>query len=153
MYAGAVPLHEHSYPPKPPPRRILLIEDNRDAREIYRMMLELEGHLVLEAGEGHRGLELLKTELPDVAVIDLGLPGLDGYQIASSFRREPTSNRVLLVAVTGHATPEARERSRAAGFDHHLIKPVDPEVLRELLIQGPPASSPGAPAADRHPLA
>ncbi|HTX05334.1 MAG TPA: ATP-binding protein [Steroidobacteraceae bacterium] len=123
--------------PKTLPRRVLLIEDNRDARETFRMMLELAGHEVMEAEEGHRGLELLKTELPDIAVIDVGLPGLDGYQIASSFRREPTGNRVLLVALTGYGTPDARERSRAAGFDHHLIKPIDPEVLRELMVSVP----------------
>jgi two-component system, sensor histidine kinase len=120
------------------PRRVLLIEDNRDARETFRMMLELAGHEVMEADEGHRGLELLKTELPDIAVIDVGLPGLDGYQVASRFRKEPTSNRVLLVALTGYGTPDARERSRAAGFDHHLIKPIDPEVLRELLVSDLP---------------
>jgi signal transduction histidine kinase len=118
---------------KPVPRRILLIEDNRDARETFRMMLELAGHQVLEAEEGRRGLELLKTELPDIAVIDVGLPGLDGYEIASRFRREPQSNQVLLVALTGYGTAEALERSREAGFDHHLIKPVDPEILRELM--------------------
>src|SRR5581483_7889865 len=113
------------------PRRVLLIEDNRDARETFRMMLELAGHEVLEAEEGQSGLELLKSALPDVAVIDVGLPGLNGYEIASRFRREPQGNRVLLVALTGYGTPEARERSRAAGFDHHLIKPVDPKVLRD----------------------
>jgi PAS domain S-box-containing protein len=123
------------------PRRVLLIEDNRDARETFRMMLELAGHEVLEAEEGQSGLELLKSSLPDVAVIDVGLPGLNGYEIASRFRREPQGNRVLLVALTGYGTPEARERSRAAGFDHHLIKPVDPEVLRDLM--GRPL--PGAP--------
>jgi signal transduction histidine kinase/CheY-like chemotaxis protein len=124
--------------PKPVPRRVLLIEDNRDARETFRMMLELAGHQVLEAEEGRKGLELLKTELPDIAVIDVGLPGLDGYQIASSFRKEPTSNQVMLVALTGYGTPEARERSRAAGFDHHLIKPIDPDVLRDLMVENPP---------------
>jgi signal transduction histidine kinase len=120
-------------------RRVLLIEDNPDARETFRMMLELAGHEVIEADDGRRGLELLKTELPDVAVIDVGLPGLDGYQIARMFREEPESKRVLLVALTGYGTPEARERSRAAGFDHHFIKPIDPEVLRDLMIGSLPA--------------
>jgi signal transduction histidine kinase len=128
--------------PKMAPRRVLVIEDNRDARETFRMMLELAGHQVIEADEGHRGLELLKTELPDVAVIDVGLPGLDGYQIASRFRKEPAGKRVLLVALTGYGTPEARERSRAAGFDHHLIKPIDPEVLRALMVVNLPPPSP-----------
>ncbi|HVS76432.1 MAG TPA: ATP-binding protein, partial [Steroidobacteraceae bacterium] len=96
--------------PKTVPRRVLLIEDNRDARETFRMMLELAGHHVIEADDGRRGLELLKAELPDIAVIDVGLPGLDGYQIASTFRKEPASGSVLLVALTGYGTPEARER-------------------------------------------
>ncbi|HEX5462726.1 MAG TPA: ATP-binding protein [Steroidobacteraceae bacterium] len=121
------------------PRRVLVIEDNRDARETFRMMLELAGHQVLEADEGRKGLELLKTELPDIAVIDVGLPGMDGYQIASTFRKEPRSKQVILVALTGYGTREARERSRAAGFDHHLIKPIDPEVLRELMVEEPPS--------------
>ena len=120
-----------------PPRRVLLIEDNRDARETFRMMLELAGHEVLEAEEGQTGLEMLKSALPDVAVIDVGLPGLNGYEIASRFRREAQGNRVLLVALTGYGTPEARELSRAAGFDHHLIKPVDPQVLRDLMGRSP----------------
>ena len=118
------------------PRRILVIEDNRDARETFRMMLEPAGHHVLEADEGRKGLELLNTELPDIAVIDVGLPGMDGYQIASTFRKEPRSKEVILVALTGYGTPEARERSRA-GFDHYLIKPIDPEVLRELMVEEP----------------
>lgn len=108
------------------------------------MMLELAGHEVLEADDGRTGLELLKAELPDIAVIDVGLPGLDGYEIARSFRREPASSRVTLVALTGYGTPEARERSRAAGFDHHLIKPIDPEVLRTLMMGGDPPAQPPA---------
>jgi two-component system, sensor histidine kinase len=126
-------------PARTVPRRVLLIEDNRDARETFRMMLELAGHQVLEAEEGRSGLELLRTELPDIAVIDVGLPGLDGYEIASRFRKEPQSHRVTLVALTGYGTPEARERSRAAGFDHHLIKPIDPDALRVLMGQPRPS--------------
>jgi signal transduction histidine kinase/ActR/RegA family two-component response regulator len=132
-------------------RRVLIVEDNRDAREMFRIMLELDGHQVLEAEEGRAGLQLLRTELPDVAFIDVGLPGLDGYEIARQFRceSEETSgdgfgsstgaaeaharHRVLLVALTGYGTPDALERSRRAGFDHHLIKPVNPEALYKLL--------------------
>jgi CheY-like chemotaxis protein len=112
---------------------VLVIEDNRDAREMFRVMLELAGHEVLEAEEGVSGLELLKATRPDIAVIDVGLPGLNGYEIARRFRAEPDADGVMLVALTGYGTPEARERSRQAGFDHHLIKPVDPDTLRELM--------------------
>jgi signal transduction histidine kinase/DNA-binding NarL/FixJ family response regulator len=132
-------------------RRVLIVEDNRDAREMFRIMLELDGHQVLEAEEGCAGHQLLRTESPDVAFIDVGLPGLDGYEIARRFRGEsegtsgddfgsPASaagararRRVLLVALTGYGTPDALERSRRAGFDHHLIKPVNPEALYKLL--------------------
>jgi PAS domain S-box-containing protein len=114
-------------------RRVLIVEDNRDAREMFRVMLELAGHEVLEAEEGVSGLELLKAMRPDVAVIDVGLPGLNGYEIARRFRAERGSERVMLVALTGYGTPEARERSRQAGFDHHLIKPVNAEALEEIL--------------------
>ena len=114
-------------------RRVLLIEDNRDAREMFRIMLELSGHEVIEAEEGLSGLEMLKSLRPDVAVIDVGLPGLNGYEVARRFREEPDSGAVMLVALTGYGTPEARERSRKSGFDHHLIKPVNGEALEELL--------------------
>ena len=117
-------------------RRVLIIEDNRDAREMFRMMLELDGHQVIDAEEGCAGLQLLRAESPDVAFIDVGLPGLDGYEIARRFRSEAdggAGRRVLLVALTGYGTPDALERSRRAGFDHHLIKPVNPEALYRLL--------------------
>jgi CheY-like chemotaxis protein len=112
---------------------VLVIEDNQDAREMFRMMLELAGHEVLEAGDGLTGLEILKAQRPDVAVIDVGLPGLNGYEIARRFREEPDSDDVTLVALTGYGTPDARERSRQAGFDHHLIKPVNAEALQRIL--------------------
>jgi two-component system, sensor histidine kinase len=148
-------------------RRVLIVEDNRDAREMFRMMLELDGHDVIEAEEGYAGLRLLKSEAPDVAFIDVGLPGLDGYEIARRFRCEPAEiasanaaaagrNRVLLIALTGYGTPDALERSRCAGFDHHLIKPVNPEALYKLMsakdadrcgLQQQPAQSPPQTAA------
>jgi two-component system, sensor histidine kinase len=115
-------------------RRVLIVEDNLDAREMFRMMLELDGHEVLEAAEGYSGLELLKSEVPDIAFIDVGLPGLDGYEIARRFRSDAGgTGEVLLVALTGYGTPDALERSRRAGFDHHLIKPVNPEALYKLM--------------------
>ena len=138
-------------------RRVLIVEDNRDAREMFRMMLELDGHDVLEAEEGCAGLELLRSEAPDIAFIDVGLPGLDGYEIARRFRSESdggvrdcpaAAHRVLLVALTGYGTPDALERSRRAGFDHHLIKPVNPEALYRLLdAESSEIAGAAAPAA------
>jgi signal transduction histidine kinase/ActR/RegA family two-component response regulator len=115
------------------PKRVLLIEDSRDARAMFRMMLELAGHMVYEAENGDRGLELLNTERPEVAIIDIGLPGLDGYQVAKRIRGQPNGRAMLLLALTGYGFPGDYERSAEAGFDHHLVKPVDPCELARLL--------------------
>lgn len=117
----------------PESRRVLLIEDNRDAREMLRMLLELAGHVVYDAAEGVRGLELMEAEHPDVAIIDIGLPGLDGYQIARRIRAHPKGRGMLLLALTGYGFPSDRLRSAEAGFDHHLVKPVDTDELTHLL--------------------
>jgi signal transduction histidine kinase len=114
-------------------RRVLIIEDNADSREMYRKVLELEGHEVLEAADAARGLELLKCEQPEIAFIDIGLPGLNGYEVARRFRAEAGVRKVMLVALTGYGSLTDRERSREAGFDHHLVKPVSREMLRTLL--------------------
>jgi CheY-like chemotaxis protein len=112
---------------------VLVIEDNRDAREMLRMLLELAGHVVFDASDGVRGLELLEAEHPDVAIIDIGLPGLDGYQIARRIRAHPNGRGMLLLALTGYGFPSDRLHSAEAGFDHHLVKPVDTDELTHLL--------------------
>ena len=114
-------------------RRVLLIEDNNDAREMLRMMLELEGHVVCDAADGAGGLSLLETECPDVAIIDIGLPGLDGYEVARRIRGHSSGRDTLLVALTGYGRPDDYRQSIEAGFDHHLVKPIDPDELRRLL--------------------
>jgi PAS domain S-box-containing protein len=114
-------------------KRVLLIEDSRDAREMFRMMLELEGHIVYDAPDGIRGLELMETEHPNVAIIDIGLPGLDGYQIARRIREHPNGRAMLLLALTGYGFPSDYQQSVDAGFDHHLVKPVDQDALARLL--------------------
>ena len=114
-------------------RRVLIVEDNQDAGEMYRMLIELAGHEVLIAENGTLGLELLKTARPDIAFVDIGLPGMDGYELARRFRADPLGKNMLLVALTGYGSSTDRDRSRQAGFDLHLIKPVDPEVLTSLL--------------------
>jgi CheY-like chemotaxis protein len=115
---------------------VLLIEDSRDAREMFRMMLELAGHRVWEAEDGDRGLALLETEHPDVAIIDIGLPGLDGYTIAQRIRERPGGREMLLLALTGYGSPGDHKRSAEAGFDYHLVKPVDLTELARLLGEG-----------------
>ena len=115
------------------PRRVLLIEDNADAREMLRMMLEFAGHAVYDAPDGVRGLELLNEVHPDVAIIDIGLPVMDGYQIASRIRQQPHGRGMLLLALTGYGLPEDAQRSSDHGFDHHLVKPIDPDRLTGLI--------------------
>jgi signal transduction histidine kinase/ActR/RegA family two-component response regulator len=117
------------------PRRVLLIEDSEDAREMLRMMLEFAGHVVYDAADGIRGLELLNVVRPDAAIIDIGLPGIDGYQIARKIREEPHGRGMLLLALTGYDSAGDAARAAEHGFDYHLIKPVDPDHLARLLSE------------------
>jgi PAS domain S-box-containing protein len=118
------------------PRRVLLIEDSVHARETLRMMLELAGHVVYDAADGVRGLELLNVVRPDVGIIDVGLPGMDGYQVARRVREEPHGRDMLLLALTSGDSPSATGRSPEQGFDHHLMMPVDLDQLAVLLNDG-----------------
>jgi CheY-like chemotaxis protein len=117
----------------PVPRRVLMIEDYADARDSLRSLLELSGHEVREAADGPTGIELALRLQPDVVLIDIGLPGLDGYDVARRIRSAPQGHRMVLAAVTGYGQPEDRRRAEEAGFDAHLVKPVDPDQLTELL--------------------
>lgn len=117
------------------PKRVLVIEDSDDAREMLRMMLELAGHVVYDAADGVRGLQLLDAVRPDAAIIDLGLPGIDGYQVASRIREEPYGRSMCLLALTGNDGAADVARSSAHGFNYHLVKPVDPDHLARLLAR------------------
>jgi signal transduction histidine kinase/ActR/RegA family two-component response regulator len=128
------PVPEQSAPAgKPGSRRILLVEDNPDGRATLRLMLQLWGHQVDEAADGVKGLQKALATRPEIAVIDIGLPGLDGYQVARHIRTE-LGRGICLIAVTGYGQPHDRERSMEAGFDAHLVKPVDPDELHDLLV-------------------
>jgi signal transduction histidine kinase/ActR/RegA family two-component response regulator len=115
------------------PRRVLVVEDNIDAREVLRTALALEGHEVHEAADGREGLEAALRLLPDVVLLDVGLPGMDGYEVARRIRAEPSGAGMLLVALTGYGQAGDRQRALEAGFDVHLVKPVTPERLAEAL--------------------
>ena len=115
------------------PRRLLVVEDNADAREVLVTSLRLDGHEVHEAADGHAGLEAAVRLVPDVALIDVGLPGLDGYEVAQGIRSTQAGAAMLLVALTGYGQAEDRRRALAVGFDVHLVKPVAPERLAEVL--------------------
>jgi len=113
-------------------RSILIVEDNADAREAMRMLLELDGHVVMAAAEGVEALELARAKDPDIALVDIGLPGIDGYEVARRIRTGG-DKRPLLIALTGYGQPEDRRRATEAGFDSLLVKPVDPAALTDLL--------------------
>ena len=117
-------------------RRVLIVEDNDDARDMLRHLLTGTGHEVHEAADGLAGLYQALALRPDAAVIDIGLPGLDGYEVARRIRAGGDAG-VLLVAVTGYGQSGDRQRSTEAGFDAHLTKPVDPVALEALLVNLP----------------
>ena len=121
-------------------RTVLIVEDNDDARESLRLLLESLGHEVIEAGDGHRALALALRHEPEVVLIDLGLPGLDGYEVARALRASPSGKTISLIAVTGYGQADDRRRSKEAGFDAHLVKPVSHSVLTSLIAV--PASPP-----------
>ena len=116
----------------PAGRSILIVEDNVDARDALGALLELEGHVVAAAGEGHEALELVRATDPDIALVDIGLPGIDGYEVARRVRALD-GRRPVLIALTGYGQPEDRRRASEAGFDGLLVKPVDPTALTTLL--------------------
>ncbi len=121
-----------------PRRRILVVDDNTDAGESLALLLRLGGHEVGVAHDGPAGLHLAQRERPEIIILDIGMPGMDGYEVARRLRQQPGLERVLLVALTGKGTLEDRHRSAAAGFDHHLVKPADLKALERLIRQEVP---------------
>jgi PAS domain S-box-containing protein len=116
------------------PRRVLVVDDNKDSADSLAMMLTMTGNEVRIAYDGQAGLEAAETFRPDVAFLDIGMPLVDGHECARRIRGQAWGGGVLLVAMTGWGQEEDRRRTREAGFDHHLVKPVDPEALRAILI-------------------
>jgi CheY-like chemotaxis protein len=115
-------------------RRVLVVEDGVDAAGALGDLLRLWGHEAWVAHDGTEGLDLVRRHGPDVVLLDIGLPGIDGYEVASRIRGEAAPDReILLVALTGYGQEKDVERALAGGFDHHLLKPIDPATLRELL--------------------
>ncbi|PYN36097.1 MAG: hypothetical protein DME01_09930 [Candidatus Rokuibacteriota bacterium] len=118
-------------------RSILIVEDNADAAEVLRMALELNGHHVRTASNGRQGIEQALAEPPDVALVDIGLPDIDGYEVGRMVRDQPGGGSVYLVALTGHSASADRDRALRSGFDSYLVKPVGPDALREVIAQAP----------------
>jgi CheY-like chemotaxis protein/anti-sigma regulatory factor (Ser/Thr protein kinase) len=115
--------------------RVLVVEDNDDARDMLLTVLRLAGHEAHEAADGVAALRVAADVRPHVALIDLGLPGLDGLEVAARLRGRPDADPPLLVAVTGYGQAADRQRTEHAGFDLHLTKPVDPDRLTEVVAE------------------
>jgi len=128
----------------PPARalRVLIVEDNADSREMLAALLEMEGHAVDTAADGPAGLEAIRREAPDLALVDLGLPGLDGHALAAAARAAGATTR--LFALTGYNTEADRESAARAGFHGFLVKPLDPQALQALLVAHGLAPQPAA---------
>ena len=114
-------------------RRILLVDDNRDAAQALCLLLEADGHEVHVAEDGAKGLEMARAQRPEIVLLDIGLPKMDGYEIAQRIRSDPALEETVLVAVTGYGQMHDRARASASGFHHHLVKPVDFSALQEVL--------------------
>jgi CheY-like chemotaxis protein len=139
-----LPLAGGGPPPEPLPdgtasgggraaRRVLVVDDNVDAADMLAELLKLDGHDVRTATSGPAALETVADFAPHVALLDIGLPGMNGYELARRLREQSHLAGITLVAVTGWGQREDRQQSQEAGFDHHLIKPVDPDDVRRLV--------------------
>src|SRR5690606_27862936 len=120
-------------------KRVLVVDDNRDAAEILSMLLEAYGHSTALAHNGASALDMARRFNPDLVLLDIGLPDMDGYAVARAMRADPVLQQVVIIALTGWGSEEDRRRSREAGFDLHLIKPVSSETLSGALERFFPA--------------
>jgi signal transduction histidine kinase/ActR/RegA family two-component response regulator len=124
----------------PATRRIVIVEDNKDVRDLLRLRLKKLGHDVMDAHDGEEGLRIVLKERPDLALVDLGLPGIDGFEVAKGVRAELGTD-VVLVAVSGFGQPEDKRRALEAGFDEHITKPADVKDIEGILKRFPPRNS------------
>jgi CheY-like chemotaxis protein len=115
-------------------RRVLVVEDNRSTADSLRQLLDMAGHEVRVAHDGADGVKAALEYAPDFVLCDIGLPGLDGYGVATALRQHPSTTNARLIAITAYGSDEAKKRCREVGFERHFVKPVDPEVLLDLLV-------------------
>ena len=120
-------------PAGPTGLRVLVVDDNVDAAQTLALLVQLAGHDVRVAYDGPPALTLAQAFQPQVVLLDLNLPAMDGYEVARKLRERPETHEAVLAAVTGWGQPEDRRRSKDAGFDRHFVKPVDPNIITKLL--------------------
>jgi CheY-like chemotaxis protein len=122
--------------------RILVVDDNADSADSMAKLLQIFGHEVLVARDGPQAIAAASRWRPEFVLLDLGLPVMDGYEVAMRMRDEPSCPRFVIIAMTGYGQPADRRRSLAVGIEHHLVKPVHPDVLLPLLSRSVQPSSP-----------
>jgi CheY-like chemotaxis protein len=113
---------------------VLVVDDNRDSTDSMAMFVSLMGHETRGVYGGQIAIELAQTFVPDLILLDLAMPDMDGFEVLERLRKSPTFNHTTIVAMTGYGGDEARHRSLKAGFDDHLTKPVNPALLQKLLL-------------------
>ena len=123
--------------PRGPPRRVLVVDDNRDAAASLAMILKMMGHEVRTANDGEAALAVAAEYRPRLVLMDLGMPKVDGFEAARRMRAQPWGAELFLVALTGWGAEENRRRTQDGGFDSHLVKPVDMDILRRLIAEMP----------------
>ena len=117
------------------PCRMLVVDDNRDGADLMAVLLRLQGHEVEVAHDGYCALEIAARFEPEVVLLDIGLPGLNGYDVAKQLRQMKLPRQQCLIAMTGYGSDEDRQRTEEAGFDHHIVKPIEPAELNKLLAR------------------
>lgn len=115
--------------------RVLVVDDNRDSAEMLALLVSMQGHETDRAFDGMSALDAAERFRPDVVLLDVGLPGMNGYEVARELRRRPHLGKPRIVAITGWGQMEDRERALAAGCDHHITKPADPVAIERLLAE------------------
>lgn len=121
--------------------RILIVDDNVEGGQLLRALLAQRGHDVTVAVSGEEAVRVARDILPHIGLLDIGMPGMDGYALAEHFRHDPLHGSMFLVAVTGWAQEEDKRRAIEAGFDAHVTKPADPDELNQLLLRHVPLAS------------
>ena len=129
-------------------RRVLVVDDNHDAADSLGMLLQFLGAEVMVVHDGYAALEAMKSFAPAVVLLDLGMPGMNGLEVARRMREDPKAREMTLVALTGWGQREDRRRTTEAGFDHHLVKPADLGALQSILAT--PDGGDVGPSATRH---
>lgn len=135
-HCSAQPSIRFRQPAQTQTSRVLVVDDNMDSADMLVMLLQMFGHEARAAYSGQTALEVALEYQPEVVLLEIGLPDMNGYEVAQHLRQQPLTKNARLIAMTGYGQDSDRQRSEEAGFDRHLVKPVNPQELQELLATG-----------------